>query len=363
MLSNLALNQQNSDAIRVAGGVQAFVSLLSGPPDNDIVRVAAVALSQLSFESPANKAAIHESDGIPPLVRLLGSDRPDTVKWAACALAELAFNSNANAAAIRSAGGVRQMVGLLKGGAHLDVAVQVVRGLANLALNPGNQDDIREQGAIPNIIALLQHKDAGDNAMVVAACALAEMAFGNTRNCNAIYEAGGLEQLLRIASTRTEGPILWQVVRAVAELSAEDYGAARSAVAAYETKTGAFSKLAAVERSYPEVAAQARRVLAHLSEAGSPVPSPPRYFSTPPSSISPAQESQYDMPLPTATSSYSHWAEHKAEYTHTTREGRYKDVARTLDYEPAASYLNSTSNSHPSPGLVPYQSRSSPAKP
>jgi hypothetical protein len=35
-----------------------------------------------------------------------------------------------------------------------------------LALNPGNQDDIREQGAIPNIIALLQHKARAPCAIV-----------------------------------------------------------------------------------------------------------------------------------------------------------------------------------------------------
>eukprot|EP00873_Tetraselmis_striata_P022942 jgi/Tetstr1/443206/TSEL_031246.t1 len=352
VLSNLALNQDNSGAIRAAGGIQPFVALLAGPLDADVVRVAAVALSQLSFESPANKDAILQAGGIPALVRLLGAERSETCKWAACALAELAFNSNTAAAAIRSAGGVSQMVALLKGGADLDVAVQVVRGLANLALNPGNQDDIREQGAVPNIVGLLQHQEADDNAVVVAACALAEMAFGNLRNSEAIHEAGGLEQLLRVASCRYEASILWQVVRAVAELTAVPSAATRRAVAAHEAQAGTFSTLAAVDRAQPEVAAQARRVLAHLQEPH-PV-SPPRsqphaqYAYRPPVAAwsEPAPTAAERAPASDPASRISHAA---ADGVPREWEAEGDGVRRALDYGHAHDHLPG--------GLVPYQPR------
>jgi len=303
VLSNLALNKHNSNAVRLAGGVPLFVDLASGPPSSDIARVAAVALSQLAFDNPTNQNAIRDAGGILPLVRLLSPSHQETSKWAACALAELAFNNDANCASIAAAGGIGKLASLLKVSMEKHVIVQVVRALANLALNSRNQEEIREQNAIPHVVSLLKQSPESQNAMVVGACALAELAFSNTYNSNTIVQQGGLSQLLHMLATQPEGPVQLQTVRAIAEIL-ESSSEGRRAAAKDDRAVAELKRLADRPGAQAEGATQARRILAHLCKEGESLQQPYRWAGAAAPESAPASPPTPPMPYGIASDSY-----------------------------------------------------------
>lgn len=151
IVRNLATCQANQDSLRTSGAIRALVGLcacgreaVSGceaargrsdasagesvesgaPPDGDgapadfalgarAAATAAAALSNLALGNPANKAAIRQAGGIPPLVEML-SRGGDLSAAATEALGNLAARSKENKDAIRTAGGVLRLAQLYK---------------------------------------------------------------------------------------------------------------------------------------------------------------------------------------------------------------------------------------------------------
>jgi hypothetical protein len=132
------------------------VALLSAGPDADVTVKASAALWSLADSSSANKDAIREAGGIPPLIALLaaGPERKATLK-AAGALGSLAF-AHANKDAIRAASGVAPLVALLRAGPAKAVTLDGWPvALSNLAVSAEAQEDIAAEGGVPPVVALL----------------------------------------------------------------------------------------------------------------------------------------------------------------------------------------------------------------
>ena len=78
---------------------------------------AAWAFSRLAHDNAANRVAIREAGGIPPVVALVRSGAADCQEAAVMALGNLAYNNPANQAAIVAAGAVGPLVALVRVGA------------------------------------------------------------------------------------------------------------------------------------------------------------------------------------------------------------------------------------------------------
>ena len=78
---------------------------------------AAWAFSRLAHDNAANRVAIREAGGIPPVVALVRRGAADCQEAAVMALGNLAYNNPANQAAIVAAGAVGPLVALVRVGA------------------------------------------------------------------------------------------------------------------------------------------------------------------------------------------------------------------------------------------------------
>lgn len=137
--------------------------------------------------------------GIPPLLRLLGSDTPlvtgpGLVDLTTAVLAYLTAGSSENVAVIIEAGGIKVLVGLLEGGRCRGVVAEVVASmLRNVARHgPDACACIRASGALP-LLVLLVRGVLGPDAVASALQALMVVSEEDKASCSLIQEAGGIQ--------------------------------------------------------------------------------------------------------------------------------------------------------------------------
>ncbi|KAH8044622.1 hypothetical protein JL722_14594 [Aureococcus anophagefferens] len=122
-------NFANKVAIAEAGGIPPLVELLRDG-SADAKAAAALALRRLAYDNAANQASIAETGGIPQLVQLLRDGSAGAKEWAAYALYHLADSNDANAVAIAVAVGFDALVQLARDG-------RVTIGYRSLVPNAG----------------------------------------------------------------------------------------------------------------------------------------------------------------------------------------------------------------------------------
>jgi hypothetical protein len=193
-LTDYGMSADDCEAVRPA--IPSLVQLLklSGGAS-----VAASTLLRLSRTSDTARDTIREAGAIPPLVALLNAGaESEAAKNAADALWNLAINPT-NQDAIREAGGaIPLLVALLHAGAESEAAKNAAGALWSLADdNPTIRDAIREAGAIPPLVALL-HAGADSEAVENAVRMLGSLALDNPTNQDAIREAGAIPPLVAL---------------------------------------------------------------------------------------------------------------------------------------------------------------------
>ena len=166
--------------------------------DDAAKTAAARGLGKFAWDNAANRVAIAEAGGIPPLVELLRDGSAGAKAMAARALCNLAYVNAANQAAIAEAGGIARLVDLVRSGSPV-ATLAAVGALGNLAAgNAANQVAIAEAGAIPVLVELL--RDGSAEASRRATGALRTTAHNNDANAVAIALAvGRLEALVELA--------------------------------------------------------------------------------------------------------------------------------------------------------------------
>ena len=121
-------NAANKVAIAEAGGIPPLVALVTnGAADGQ--KSAAATLQTITADNAANCVAIVEAGGIPPLVALVTNGAAHGQKWAAAALQNLAADNADNKVAIVEAGGIGPLVALVASGTAdtADWAARVLR--------------------------------------------------------------------------------------------------------------------------------------------------------------------------------------------------------------------------------------------
>ena len=215
---------------------------------------AAGALWSLSTGDDETKAAVADAGAIPPLVALLAEAGPVRLR-AAGALGTLGSGSLTYQTAVADSGGIDPLVELLgdgkgfgEGGSPGELEAHAARSLAHLALaHDANPETIAQAGAIPALVALLADAtDAAAPAAVTpaadadlakwrvpsgtaplqwareeAAGALHALAFQRPANQSAIAQAGGLEPLVALLSSGSDGA-QEKAARALAALAFEN---------------------------------------------------------------------------------------------------------------------------------------------
>ncbi|GLC57930.1 hypothetical protein PLESTB_001290900 [Pleodorina starrii] len=136
-LAKLAANDANQAFI--VSDIRPLVGLLNRPDSRtDLHMIAAGSLATFANINIANRAAIANAGGIPPLVRLLDSWNTDVQEQAARALAALADKYEASMVLIAKAGGIPPLVKLLDS-SNTGVQQWAARALANLSENDANR--------------------------------------------------------------------------------------------------------------------------------------------------------------------------------------------------------------------------------
>ena len=201
-LSNLAYgydqtSRANRKAILETQGIPPLVALLQDA-DAEVKKRAAWALHELTngIDNKEYQNAIREAQGIPPLIALLQDEA--TRGAAFCALLNLIGGNPANQNAIREAQGIAPLVALLKD-ADANTREDAARALGLLAYHYlTNQNAIREAQGIAPLVVLL--KDADANTRKYAAYALGNLANDNPANQDVIREAQGIPPLVTLLS-------------------------------------------------------------------------------------------------------------------------------------------------------------------
>ena len=180
---------------------------------------AAGTLWNLAANNTANQDAIerlvelHRGCSALPGRRLCGLAK------AAGALANLAAGTR-NQDAIREAGAVPHLVNLLQAGDGSEAAQQAAGALRNLAANnTANKDAVREAHGIPPLVSLLR---AGHTSLSSqkAAGALRNLAANNTPNQDLIREAGGIAELVTLLHAGSNSLAAQESAAALANLAA-----------------------------------------------------------------------------------------------------------------------------------------------
>ena len=212
-LHNLARPQRDNGANRIAiaeaGGIPPLVDLLRDGRV-EAKEEAARALGTLAHNDDANKVAIAEAGAIPQFVEVLSGwsqqiwahERLANAKEeAARALRNLARNNDANKVAIAEAGGVRPLVDLLRNGwqgRSRRYPMEVLHFLARN--NDANTVAIAEAGGVPPLVDLLRDGSNGTDTKWQAADTLHRLAANNDANAVAIALAvGSLKVLVELA--------------------------------------------------------------------------------------------------------------------------------------------------------------------
>ena len=161
---------------------------------------AVLALRQIAsavnlITSFANRVAIVEAGGIPPLVQLLRDGNAEAIEAAAWALNILAMTVG-NEVLIADAGGISPLVDLLRDGIARakEWAAAALGRLANN--NAANKALIADEGGIPLFLDVFRDKRGPFES---AKRALRNLAINNDANAVAIAAAVGLEAFVELA--------------------------------------------------------------------------------------------------------------------------------------------------------------------
>ena len=147
-------------------------------------RLSAVALTNLSTD-PIATVAISDSDGLPPLIKMLSSPDPKVQRQAARALSNLALNDQ-NMHMIVELDALRPLIEMV-GGTSPDAQREAARALCNLARDDKNADLMVKRGALVPFINMLGDRDVDAQGLAVVAMVNLSM---NDANCKAIADAG-----------------------------------------------------------------------------------------------------------------------------------------------------------------------------
>ena len=202
-ISSLARsNPSNQKSIAMAGGIELLVKLLN-PEDGgvggagllggaakealELARVQkelASAIWSLTLNNPANRIAIADAGGIPPLILLLDG-HSDVHRYVAGALWSLADKQQTNQMSIAQSGGIAPLVTLLKNGSKSTREKETAAGaLHALAEAFENRVAIADAGGIAPLVALF---DGGSpEAIEQASGALLTLVTQNVPNQTAI---------------------------------------------------------------------------------------------------------------------------------------------------------------------------------
>ena len=165
---------------------------------------AVLALRQIAsavnlITSPANRVAIVEAGGIPPLVQLLRDGNAEAKEAAAWALNILTF-TDGNKVLIADAGGISPLVDLLRDGTRAkECAAAALGRLANN--NAANKALIADEGGIPLLLDVFRDKRGGpfETAKRTLCC----LAHNSPANAIATAAAVSLKTLVELAQRGT----------------------------------------------------------------------------------------------------------------------------------------------------------------
>lgn len=145
MLANEAVNSDRQVQIVEYGGLNLLVPLTKSS-DEDVQRLAVHSLANLSVNSN-NQVLLAEQGAIELLVEVLGSTKNEIIqRQAAKAIANMGVNQD-NKLKIGQKGGISKLVDLARS-PNLQVKIEAVAALGNLAVNDVNEVEIVEVGAL-----------------------------------------------------------------------------------------------------------------------------------------------------------------------------------------------------------------------
>ena len=237
-------NRAHQDAVRLAGGVQRLVNLLSDTAREDVQAAGAAALAELASGNKENQTAIADVDGLPRLVRLLQKASMDrAVEAASASLRRLAAGNSANQIMIAAYGGILPLILKLGSGNEM-IQAETAEALANLA----NKNEDNEATIATLLIKLLFDRATAARGARVIANLGAQL---GTPFQNAVARFGGLHAL---ATLLTPEPLLTadgqpdrsEGGTSVVMLQLESAGALRSMAADHPGNQLAISNVGAI---------------------------------------------------------------------------------------------------------------------
>ncbi|XP_069483089.1 armadillo repeat-containing protein 3 [Ambystoma mexicanum] len=194
-LGKAAQNNENRKMLSDQEAEHTLVTLLVN--GNDDVRSAACQAISIMCSSVSSKD-LFRKEGIPQIVRLLGSDNSDVRESAVLALANLTTNNPSNASAVMEAEGVELLIKLLS-----DDKDGTVAHCATVVINMASQDALRlsiqAHGVMQAIVKPLQ----SSNSIVLSKAALTVAAVACDADARAEFRsAGGLKPLVQLLQSK-----------------------------------------------------------------------------------------------------------------------------------------------------------------
>ncbi|EIE19244.1 hypothetical protein COCSUDRAFT_83592 [Coccomyxa subellipsoidea C-169] len=195
----------NQDAVRELHGIAPLVWLLDGPADSMITIGAAGALCNLAESNPENQSAITCTaalDAFPRLLREGLASHSFIVEVVAWCMQHLAQGSPEARDAMREAGALPVLVSVLDSADPQSArAAWAVSALA--ADCPANRAAFRDAGALPRLVRMLS---SGDESGLTAAAvwALLQLAGDCPENKKAIAAAGAVPTFVRLLQSKNE---------------------------------------------------------------------------------------------------------------------------------------------------------------
>ena len=205
-------SEQNVTEIATSQGISPLVALLGEVDNEETQQNASAVLADMSRISMVHAACVASESGIPLLVTLVSSSTSvDTKANAADSLGSIAME---HARDVGSSGAILPLVKLIETDSK-HAQKTAARALAAIAAGgKDNQDGVKEAGGVELLVGLLRRKHlegASDESRALeeevqsrAAAALAELARGNSSNQMAITACGGIEPLIRLVTDSSE---------------------------------------------------------------------------------------------------------------------------------------------------------------
>lgn len=202
VVANLAADEANQEKIVEAGGICSLLKLLETSEDETVRRVSSGAIANLAMNE-TSQVIIVAQGGVGLLVRTAeDAENPQTLSMVAGAIANLCGNGKLQST-LRDEGGIRALLSMTTSG-HLDVLVQVARGIANFAKCESRRyvQELRrrslliDDGALPWIVSNANNEFAAIRRHVeLALCHLAQ----NESNAKDLVAGGAFSELFRIS--------------------------------------------------------------------------------------------------------------------------------------------------------------------